>query len=102
MSRKPADPQQQLPQPADSVVQSLLAETRSLKVALARARIELEEAKGATGGPDPRVAELQAELLRIRTQLDDARAEVNLLRTERDELRDGVERALAQIEEAPD
>jgi hypothetical protein len=92
MSRKPAE------QPVDSVVQSLLAETRSLKVALARAQMDLQEAKGATGGPDPRVAELQAELRRIRTQLDDSRAEVNVLRTERDELRDGIMRALSQLD----
>jgi chromosome segregation ATPase len=84
------------------VGQSLLAETRSLKVALARARMDLEEAKGATSGPDPRVAEMQAELRRLRTQLDDARAEVNVLRTERDELRYGIERALAQLDEAED
>lgn len=96
MSKKPAD------QPADSVVQSLLAETRSLKVALARAKIDLEEAKGNAGGPDPKLGELQAELRRLRTQLDDARAEVNLLRTERDELRHGIERALAQVEEPAD
>ncbi len=94
MSRKPAETDQ----PADSVVQSLLAETRSLKVALARARMDLEDAKGATSGPDPRVAELQAEMRRLRTQLDEARAEVNLLRTERDELRDGIVRALAQFD----
>lgn len=89
MSRKPADHQ-----PADSVVQSLLAERRSLMVALERARLELADARGATSGPDPRVAELQAELKRLRTHLDEARAEVNLLRTERDELRDGILRAL--------
>jgi chromosome segregation ATPase len=94
MSRKPAD------QPADSVVQSLLSERRSLMVALERAKLELEEARGTAGGPDPRVAELQAELRRLRTQLDDSRAEVNLLRTERDELRDGIVRALAQLEES--
>jgi len=93
MSRKPADHQ-----PADSVVQSLLAETRSLKVALQRARLELEEARGTASGPDPKLGELQTELRRLRTQLDDARAEVNLLRTERDELRNGIERALDQLE----
>jgi uncharacterized coiled-coil DUF342 family protein len=93
MSRKPAE------QPADSVVQSLLAETRSLKVALARARIELEEAKGSSGGPDPKVAELQAEVRKMRTLLDEARAEVNVLRAERDELRDGIVRALSLFEE---
>ena len=94
MSRKPAETDK----PVDSVVQSLLAETRSLKVALARTKMELDEAKRATGGPDPRVAELQAELRRLRTQLDETRAEVNVLRTERDELHDGILRALAQMD----
>lgn len=94
MSRKPAE------QPADSVVQGLLAERRSLMVALERAKLELEEARGSASGPDPRVAELQAELRRLRTHLDDARAEANLLRTERDELRDGISRALAMLVES--
>jgi chromosome segregation ATPase len=93
MSRKQAEQQ-----PAESVVQSLLAETRSLKVALARARMELEDAKGQSSGPDPKLGELQGELRRLRTQLDDARAEANVLRTERDELQAGIERALAQLE----
>jgi chromosome segregation ATPase len=94
MSRKPAEQQ-----PADSVVQSLLAERRSLMVALERARLELADAQGAGTGPDPRLAELQTEMRRLRTQLDEARAEVNLLRTERDELRDGIARALAQLKD---
>ncbi len=86
--------------PADSLVQELLAERRTLKVALERARLELEETRGSAAGPDPRVGELQVELRRLRTQLDETRAEVNLLRTERDELRDGIVRALAQANEA--
>jgi chromosome segregation ATPase len=94
MSRKPAEADR----PADSVVQNLLAERRSLMVALERARLELAEARGSASGPDPRLAELQAELRRLRMQLDDARAEVNLLRTERDQLRGGIERALAQLD----
>ena len=83
--------------PADSLVQQLLAERRELKVALERARLEVEDAKGSSGGPDPRLAQLQAELTRLRTQLDDTRAEVNLLRTERDELKEGIERAIGQL-----
>jgi chromosome segregation ATPase len=90
MSKEPA-------KPADSLVQQLLAERRELKVALERARIEMEDAKGSAGGPDPRVARLQAELTRLRTQLDDTRAEVNLLKTERDELKEGIERVIAQL-----
>ena len=85
--------------PAESLVQQLLAEKRELKVALERARLEVEDAKGHAGGPDPRVAQLQAELTRVRGQLDDTRAEVNLLRVERDELRDGIAHAIAQLKE---
>jgi chromosome segregation ATPase len=92
MSKEPA-------KPADSLVQQLLSERRELKVALERARIEMEDARGSAGGPDPRVAQLQTELTRLRTQLDDTRAEVNLLRTERDELKDGIQRAIAQLKE---
>jgi chromosome segregation ATPase len=92
MSKDPA-------KPADSLVQQLLGERRELKVALERARLEIEDAKGSAGGPDPRVAQLQAELKRLRTHLDETRAEVNLLRTERDELRTGIERAIAQLKE---
>ena len=84
--------------PADSLVQQLLAERRDLKVALERARLELEDAKGSLSGPDPRVPQLQAVRTRLRMQLDETRAEVNLLRAERDELRDGIERVIDQLQ----
>ena len=93
MSKEPA-------KPSESLVQELLAERRALKVALERARLELADARGSSSGPDPRVAQLQAELARLRAQLDDTRAEVNLLRTERDELREGIEHAIAQLKES--
>jgi chromosome segregation ATPase len=84
--------------PSESLVQELLAERRQLRVALERARLELAEAQGAASGDqDPRVPQLQSELARVRMQLDETRAEVNLLRTERDELRDGIVRAIADI-----
>ena len=83
--------------PSESLVQELLAERRQLKVALERARLELAEAQGNAGDQDPRIPQLQAELKRLRTQLDETRAEVNLLRTERDELRDGIVKALAAL-----
>jgi len=83
--------------PSESLVQELLAERRQLKVALERARLELAEAQGNAGHQDPRIPQLQAELSRLRTQLDETRAEVNLLRTERDELRDGIVKALAEL-----
>lgn len=91
MSKQPAD------KPSDSLVQQLLTERRDLKVALERARLELAEVQGNAGQQDPRVQQLQAELSRLRTQLDETRAEVNLLRTERDELRDGIVKAIAQV-----
>lgn len=90
MSKEPA-------KPSESLVQDLLAERRQLKVALERARLELAEAQGNSGEQDARVPQLQAELTRLRMQLDETRAEVNLLRTERDELRDGIAQAIAQL-----
>jgi chromosome segregation ATPase len=83
--------------PSESLVQGLLAERRELKVALERMRIELEEVRGTSGGPDPRVRDLTAEIERLRYQLAQSRAEAGLLREERDELREGVEKALEQI-----
>jgi len=83
--------------PAESLVQQLLAERRQLKVALERAHLELADAQGSTGIQDARIPQLQAELTRLRMQLDETRAEVNLLRTERDELRDGINQAIAQL-----
>jgi outer membrane protein TolC len=83
--------------PSESLVQELLAERRDLKVALERLRLELADVRSASGGPDPRVSSLTAEVERLRYQLAQARAEANLLREERDEIRHGVERALEQI-----
>jgi capsule polysaccharide export protein KpsE/RkpR len=83
--------------PSESLVQELLAERRDLKVALERLRLELEDMRSTSGGPDPRVSGLTAEVERLRYQLAHARAEAGLLRDERDELRLGVEKALEQI-----
>jgi capsule polysaccharide export protein KpsE/RkpR len=83
--------------PSESLVQELLAERRELKVALERMRIELEEVRSTSGGPDPRVRDLTAEIERLRYQLAQSRAEAGLLREERDELREGVEKAIEQI-----
>jgi capsule polysaccharide export protein KpsE/RkpR len=83
--------------PSESLVQELLAERRELKVAVERMRLELEDVRSASGGPDPRVRDLAAEVERLRYQLAQARAEVGLLREERDELRHGVEKALEQF-----
>jgi capsule polysaccharide export protein KpsE/RkpR len=83
--------------PSESLVQELLAERRDLKVALERLHLELEDVRSASGGPDPRVSVLTAEVERLRYQLAHARAAAGLLRDERDELRRGVEKALEQI-----
>lgn len=83
--------------PSESLVQELLSERRELKVAVERLKLELEDAKGNSGGPDPRVKDLQDEIERLRYQLASARAETNQLREERDELRLGIERALDQL-----
>jgi len=76
--------------PSESLVQQLLAERRELKVAVERMRIELDDVRSTSGGPDPRVRDLTAEIERLRYQLAQARAEVGLAREERDELRQGV------------
>jgi chromosome segregation ATPase len=86
--------------PSESLVQELLAERRELKVAVERLRLELEDMRSTSGGPDPRVRDLGAEIERLRYQLAQARAEAGLLREERDELKHGVERVLEQIAKA--
>jgi chromosome segregation ATPase len=83
--------------PAESLVQELLAERRELKVQLERARMDLEDANQGSSGPDPRVKDLETEVERLRHQLATARAEANVLRDERDELRAGIEKALEQL-----
>ena len=87
----------ELTRPSESLVQELLAERRELKVALERMRIELEDIRGSTTGPDPRIRDLTAEVERLRYQLAQSRAEAGNLRDERDELRLGVEQALEKI-----
>jgi uncharacterized coiled-coil DUF342 family protein len=61
-------------------------------------RLEVAEARSSSNGPDPKVSELQEEIERLRYQLASARAEAGQLREERDELRQGIERALGQFE----
>jgi chromosome segregation ATPase len=83
--------------PAESLVQELLAERRELKVKLERARMDLAEAGQGSSGPDPRVKDLETEVERLRHQLATARAEANVLRDDRDELRAGIQKALEQL-----
>lgn len=85
--------------PSESLVQDLLAERRELKVAVERLKLELADAQAAGGGrgPDPRVKELQDEVERLRYQLASARAEATNMREERDAMRAGIEKAMAQL-----
>jgi chromosome segregation ATPase len=85
--------------PADSLVQELLAERRELKVQLERARMEVEEARAGSSGPDPRVKAMETEIERLRHQLATTRAEAGQWREELDALRQGVEKALEQLSE---
>lgn len=85
--------------PADSLVQELLAERRELKVQLERARMEVEEARAGSSGPDPRVKTMEAEIERLRHQLATTRAEAGQWREERDALREGIEKALEHLSE---
>ena len=57
----------------------------------------IAEASTTPGGPDPHLHELEIEVARLRAQLDDVRAQARLLSVERDELREGVVRALDQL-----
>ena len=84
--------------PSEALVQELLAERRELKVAVERLKLELADSKGGAAGADPRLKEMAGEIERLRFQLASARAEANVMRDERDELRAGIEKALGLIE----
>jgi hypothetical protein len=55
-----------------------------------RHRLEAEEARGRVGKPDPRLAQLEREVARLRGELAGIRAE-------RDALLEGVRAVLAEI-----
>src|SRR5258705_13536543 len=79
--------------PADSLVQELLAERRELKVLLERARMEVEEARAGSSGPDPRVKTVEAEIERLRHQLATTRGEAGPRREGAERLGRGIEKA---------
>ncbi|HEX2647618.1 MAG TPA: hypothetical protein VHO95_10350 [Candidatus Dormibacteraeota bacterium] len=83
--------------PSESLVQELLAERRELKVAVERLKLDLADAQAGSGGPDPRVKELEDEVERLRYQLASTRAEATQLREQRDELAAGIRRAMDQL-----
>lgn len=91
MSKEPA-------RPSESLVQELLAERRELRVAIERLKLELAESRGTSSGPDARLKEMSAEIEKLRYQLASARAEANVMRDERDELRAGIARAMELID----
>ena len=60
-------------------------------------RNQKKVARRGSGGPNPKLGELQSEIERLRYQLASARADASNLRDERDALRAGIERALEQL-----
>ena len=87
--------------PSDSLVQQLLNERRELKITVERLKLDLADAQAA-GGASPsqskEVGELRTEVERLRYQLASVRAEATQAREERDHLREGIEKALAQLD----
>ena len=84
--------------PSDALVQDLLTERRELRVAVERLKLELADAQAGASGPSPRLRELETEVERLRYQLASARAEATQMREERDALRAGIGKALAQLD----
>lgn len=93
----------ELTKPSDSLVQQLLDERRELKISVERLKLDLADAQ-ASGGASPaqakEVEELRTEVERLRYQLASVRAEATQAREERDHLRAGIEKALAQMDPA--
>ncbi len=76
--------------PNSALVQSLLAEKREVMIAAERLKLENADLRRRSGRHDPRVQKLEDEVRRLREQ-------VELARTERDQLRAAIEDALAQL-----
>ncbi len=83
--RRPAPPAE-----SPSLVQQLLAEKRELMVANERMRLEMTESTARAGKPDPRLGRLEDEIRRLR-------AELEMVRRERDGYRDGVAEVLERL-----
>ena len=79
-----------LARPREDVVQSLLAENRSLKVEAQKLRLEAEELRGRFGRPDPRLRALESENRRLRAELEAARRG-------RDELHEGISEVVDRL-----
>jgi len=83
--------------PADSLVQQLLAERRSLLVLNERLKLELEEVRATVPAPGVQPRDLELEISRLQSMLETTRAEVEALARERDALVTGVERAVERL-----
>ncbi|MGH7902624.1 MAG: hypothetical protein ACREPA_00660 [Candidatus Dormibacteraceae bacterium] len=77
-------------EPKGDVIQSLLADNRTLKIEAQRLRLEAEELRARFGRPDPRLETLEAENRRLREELAGAR-------TDRDALGEGIAAALDRL-----
>ena len=84
-------------EPAESVVQQLLAERRSLMVSNERLKLELEEARAAVPTAGVQSRDLELEIARLQSMLETTRTEVEAMARERDALVTGVERALERL-----
>ena len=78
-------------QPAENVVQELLAETRRLRIENERLRQDIEDRDRLASGPDPRIGELEQENQCLRQELAAARSV-------RDELEEAVAAVLDRLE----
>ena len=76
--------------PNSALVQSLLAEKRELMIAAERLKLDNAELRRRAGRHDPRVQKLEEEVRRLREQ-------VEVARSERDQLRAAIEEALEQL-----
>jgi regulator of replication initiation timing len=78
-------------QPADTVVQDLLAETRRLRIENERLRQEMADRERKASGPDPLIGRLEAENRRLRQELAAAT-------TAKESLEDAVSAVLDRLE----
>jgi hypothetical protein len=86
--------------PAESLVQELLAERRNLMVANERLKLELQDARSAQAEMhQPAGKDLELEIAHLKGMLETTRGEVEALARERDELLEGIERALNRLQQ---
>jgi len=91
MSNQPPD------EPANQVVQDLLARIREILVENQRLRLERDERALPEQAEDPRVAPLEAEIRRLRTEVQAMRAQLEAGLAERDALVAAIQRTVDRL-----